>query len=72
MAILQKLLIVMICGLLNNPDGNNMWDTREWREKYIELGMEYLKGKKNHLEDQTHSLTLHQFVGEALIPPVLT
>ena len=28
--------------------------------------------KKNHLEDRTHSLpNLHQFVGEALIPPVL-
>jgi hypothetical protein len=29
MATLQKLLTVMICELLNNADGENMWDTRE-------------------------------------------
>jgi len=29
MATLQQLLIVMICGLLNDADEDNMWDTRE-------------------------------------------
>jgi len=38
-------------------------------------GMEYLKGEKKSTgrpNTFTAKLTLHQFVGEALIPPVLT